>query len=427
LIIFHLCFGLLISPALTSFTIDKINKCCGTKVELERVNVWPLTLSFSLKNLKVYNPDKDDERVVYLKNVSARVSPIGLLSKRFVLSSIRANGVEINIEGEPDGTFNIQKLAEGTSKTKEKKGISLWKGFAGKKDWYGKVYDLLTKKLSKKAVEKEKAERAQAKKVTKEITELPKGRRVYFKTLADNYIFEIRSLEIKNAVLKLADENGKTIEIGKARIDIGRLGLDPVNGVNIGKVDLSGEIKNAGLTAGALDVLFVKSFNEKRERTEFDLNLKNVDLDAVRFIYEESLPVAVKRGIISMRSKTILTDNNIDSRNTLSLTKHELYPKSGAVTGFIPMPVLCEALNGIDPVKLKFDVTGTLENPELSGFQKSLMDLVGPSVKNIGESMLKGKASEAIGGLLGESVSTKKIDSQEVINSVQSLFGGKKE
>ena len=108
LAVFHFGVGLVVSPMINSLLVDKINQYSGIKLSIEKAALWPLTLSCSLKSLKVFDPEKTDERIVLVQDASAYISPWGLLSKRLVVSSLRMNRAEVNLEGEPDGTFNIQ-------------------------------------------------------------------------------------------------------------------------------------------------------------------------------------------------------------------------------------------------------------------------------------------------------------------------------
>lgn len=425
LAIIHFGVGLLASPIVSSFVIAKINKYAGSKLYIEKANIWPLTLSLSLKNLKVFDPEKEDQRIVRVGEASVYLSPLGLLSKRFVLSCLRMNDAEINLEGQPDGTFNIQKLAQ-PQKAQEKKegpGFELTKE---KLDWFGKAYGLLKNKLSKDALEKQKAKQQEAKKVAKDVIELAKARRVHFKTQSERYLFEIKKLEINNAYINLKSQDGRSVEIDKARIVLGNVGYDPALGSRVGKFNIAGNIKSQGVSAGSLEALFLKTFDRQGIRTEFDINLKDVNLSAAAFIYEDSLPVTVQKGFLNLISKTVIINDNIDSKNQLSLRDHTLTPKSGVESSskFDSVPMICELLNNTNPLKLEFEIGGTLEKPEFRNFMKSLMGIIMPNSKNIGK-IIKSKALDALSGLL-EKKSVKDED-QGAINSLQSILGGKKQ
>lgn len=85
----------------------------------------------------------------------------------------------------------------------------------------------------------------------------------------------------------------------------------------------------------------------------------------------------------------------------MTLTGHEIEPKQGgaSVVGFVPIAAVCNALNQIDPVRIKFDIKGTVEKPEFSGFQETLLNLIKPYIANVGE-QLKTQGVNALGQML---------------------------
>ena len=75
--------------------------------------------------------------------------------------------------------------------------------------------------------------------------------------------------------------------------------------------------------------------------------------------------------------------------------------------GFVPVQTIIDALNGIDPVNLKFDIKGTVDRPELGGFQESLLGLVKPYLADI-QNKLKEEGIKALGSFLGKIMEKKK-------------------
>jgi uncharacterized protein (TIGR03546 family) len=388
-----------VSPVVSSAIIDAINKTSNAKIYIDTLRVWPLTLSITLKGMEVYDPDNPEKLIAKINDVSMHVSPLALLSRRLVFSHIILNNAEITLEGARGGTFNLQKLGGGAA-GEGKKGASLPSMFdmlREKKDWFSKGYEMVKKNFSKKAIEKEKAARAESKKVTTEVTEAPKGELVKFRSARDRYIFEIRELDIRRALFHLKADNGGIIELDRARARIGKLGFDPENGADIGLFEIKGTLKKEGSQIGSLDLFFSHGFDSKGKKGEFDITLKEVDMPAVRFLYEDSLPLAVEKGTATLYSETRIINDEINSRNRLALKDYKFAPKSGSklAFGFVPMPALCEALNGNDKLSLKFDITGTVEKPQFSGLQESIMKIVKPRLENIGES-IKNEGLDAI-------------------------------
>jgi hypothetical protein len=398
LIVIQVGVGLIISPIVSAFIIDNLNKSGSAKITVERINVWPLTLSFSMKELKVFDPQNADKRIIRVGSASIHISPLALLSKRLVFSTVDMKGVELDMEGESDGTFNIEHLA--TSKAEAKKGMpdlaSLWRGAQEKRDLFGKIYGKIKKNFSKEGQEKAKA----SKKVARVTEDLPKGKLVSFKTPADTYLFEIKNLNIEGSV-NIIPRNAGPVNIKDARINLKRVAFDPANGTRLDGANIRGKLFKDNAVVGRLELLFSKSSSRTGQAAVFKAELDKVDLDAVRFIYEDSFPVHITKGYITLDSNTKIKGDIINSKNSLVLTGQALEPKQGgtAVVGFIPIAAVCDALNRIDPVRLKFNITGTVEKPEFGGFQETLLGLIKPYVANITE-QVKTQGVNALGQML---------------------------
>ncbi len=422
--------GLFVSPFLGKFVIEKINDASNARISIDKVHVWPVTLSVSLKGLAVFNPDSDNERIVNIGSASVRLSPVAMLSKRLVLSSVTLNDVDITLEGEPDGSFNIQKL--GQPKEEEKKPFrvsGVLDRFKKKKDWYGRVYDMLKKRSSKEAVEEQKSSRQAAGKVTREVTELPRGRRVTFTTVRDDYLFAITKMKVNNGRIRMIADDGETADVDRANIVMSGLAVDPKKGTRFDKLFLNGILKKKEKEAGNFDISYRQAFKKNDLVTDIDVKARGIDLAAIGFIYDDSLPVIVKSGRLDIQSKTRMLNDGLDSHNYLVLKDPKLEPKSGRqAVGLVPMPMICQALNSINPVKLKFDITGTVENPQFSGFQDVLLELVKPAMKDLEEQGIKAgvdflKKKAGIGGT--ESGAQNEEDAAEkTLDSIKSLFSG---
>ncbi len=428
LAVIHFGTGLFLSPLLSNYVIGKINKYSGFKISIEKASVWPLTLSVGLSNLKIFDPDDQTKRIAQVKSASVALSPLGLLSKRVVVSSIRIKGAQINVAGEPDGTFNIQKITKSqTPESAPKPASEIFDETLKHKDLYSQAYNILKNKFSKSSMDKQKAQSTQSKKTTKTVVDLPRGRRIEFKS-AESYLFEISRFSIDGKInLKASD--GRSIDIENVRVYIKNLAFDPTQGSRIGKVVFSGQLKNAGFSAGQVKFIYSSSLEKDALKAEYEVSLKDVDMQAVRFIYEDSLPVDIEKGSLELESRSVITDGNIDSTNKLVLSGQVLKPKGDSLSfdGSTPLPIICQVLNGIDPIKLNFTITGTLDKPQFKGFTESIMELVKPNMKNIG-SFIKNNAAGIIGQILDKNIKSGNSDEKaKILDSIQSIFGTKKE
>lgn len=400
LVVFHLGFGFL-SPLFSSFLIDKISAYSPAKLTIEKAAIWPLTLSFSLKNLKIFDPQKTDERLIAVRDASFRLSPLALLSKRFVIADAGVNAAEVDLQGTPDGSFNLQKLTQAQQPEKKTGLAQALDIFKKKKDLFGRAYDLLKKRSSKKAVEERKAQQQEANKTVVKAVDLPRGRKVEFQKPRDLYVFEIRAMDMSNVTIHLKSENGQAVDLDRARVRLKGFAFDPQAGSRINALHLAGGIKKEGKSAGRLEFIYAKGLQKQSLKTEMDFDLRGVDVDAVRFIYEDSLPVALEKGTLDLRSNTTIIDDLLDSKTNLTLKGQKFAAKGGGelLSGFVSMPSLTDALNAIDPLKMGFTITGTVENPDFKGFQESLTALVKPYLKNV-QDKAKNQASGFLENLI---------------------------
>lgn len=424
LVLFHFSIGFFVSPAFSGFIVENVNKYSNSKIEINRVNIWPLTLSISLKSIKVFDPKNEKSRIAKIDDGIVRISLLGLLSGRLVFSQIYMKGAEINLEGTPDGSFNISRL--GAAQKSSQTADSTWRSLFEKKDSFGKMYELMKKKIQSK----------KSNKVTKSIEQLPKGKIVHFNATKDFYVFEIKKLDITDAYVKIKMDS-ETLEVTRTKIRLARMAYDPENGINVDLFNFQGDINKTGKLAGKVDIFFSNSYNQS---AVFKADFRDVDMNAVRFVYKDSLPVSIVKGLMTLSSRTSIKSGLIDSNNEMCLRDHTINPKVGAgqLVGFIPISTVCDAVNQVNPLQIKFKIAGTLDKPELIGFQEALMKLLKPYLANF-QKNIKSEGLSALGKLFGKKDNSQdnQVDAQKsedtnqtvnnAVDSIKSLFGDKKE
>ncbi len=379
LLIIQFGVGLFISPVVSSFVIDKINEATGSKISIEKASLWPVTFSLSLKKVKIFDPDNPGERLIALEKASLRISPWGILSRRIVFSKISVKGADINLEGEPDGSFNIEKaLPSGEA---QKGAPSIFDKFRTKKDWFTRIYELVKKRGSKNALQESKDSR----KIKKEIKPLPRGKLIEFKRETDDYVFMVESLVASDSTVNITSGSEK-VKIQNADLWIKKLRVDPEKGARFDGIGAKGSVYKNEEFSGNFALDFRSKFTKNRSVITLNASTRGMDLAAVRFIYEDSLPVNIEQGRLDLNSDTKIINENLNSDNSITLRGQSTSPKGGqGALGFMPLPILCEALNQADPAKFRFKITGTMDNPKMEGFQQALQALLKPYIANIGE------------------------------------------
>lgn len=388
LLIIHFSVGMFVSPSAGKFIVNIINKNSNAKISIEKINAWPLTLSCSMKNIKIFNPDNKDERIVFVPHISMRISFLALLSKRISISGINISGAEINLKGEPDGSFNIQKIAEKPGEKEKKAGISAAEQLKGKKDLFSKIYRMVKKASSKETAEEKSTKPAI--KISKEVKKLPKGRIVYFKRPEDQYILEVKKASIENSSLLIEDGKNE-VSIKNADLSIGSIGIKTSTGFDFAQFKIKGTVKKEGVEAGNFELAYNNISKPGEETTKINLKAKDIDLPSISFIFQDSLPVAINKGKFDLESKTLITNGALDSKNSLVLRDHEVSPRPGAEVTFhvIPIPILCSAINEVNPFEMSFSITGTTSKPEFKGFQDSLLKIVKPYISGMADDLKK--------------------------------------
>jgi len=115
--------GFIVSPLVKDFAVELINSSDAMKIKLEGFNVWPVTLKVSIRGLSIYDPD-GEERMAKIDKALCRLSFLGLVSRRVVFNTIEFDGAEINLEGQPDGSFNLERLGGAEKKKRAYGGYS---------------------------------------------------------------------------------------------------------------------------------------------------------------------------------------------------------------------------------------------------------------------------------------------------------------
>ena len=384
LVLLNFAIGLFISPAATQFIIAQLNKNTAAKISLDKAQVWPLTLSVKLINLKIFDADDVNKRIISVPEASCRLSLFGILAKRVVVSHAVLNDAEISLEGREDGSFNIQNITKRRLPPKaEAKPVDTQA--PKKENTLGGAYNVIKNIFSKKRVEETVQKRKEEKRVTETVENLPRGKLIHFKTA--KYLLEIADLDFNNAAVSFKSAEGNTIEITEAKIQLRDFGIGPELGMELRNFIINATLSKDKHKLGGISAKGAIRYVREEPNVNLDAQLKEINVKPLEFIYQDSLPVAIEKGTINFSSKTNISPENLNSKNSLQLKEFFLLPKQEGelIRGFIPVSLVCDALNKQNTIGLNFDITGTPDEPELKGFQESLNKLLDPILNEIAE------------------------------------------
>jgi hypothetical protein len=425
LVVIQLVTGMLLSPLAGRILVKALNENTEARISVGRISVWPLTLGLSMKDLKIFDPDDESKRIIGVKKASMRLSPIGLLSKRFVVAGVDAHGVEIDLEGEPDGSFNVADIVK---KEKPRPSDRLLDRLRKDRNLIDRILTFVRTKASAEAGDR----MAGKKKIRTEVRSLPKGRKVSFVIERQDYLVDIRKIDVSSASIEVKDPQGHSIDIENARLILRGLKVDPEKGAFFNFLRVRGVLRKGGKDAGRVDLSYRLDYPRGSARMNADISARDVDLAATGFLFEGSLPIIVEKGDLTLSSRTSIVDGALDSRNDIKLRGHHFKPRGrGTVAGFIPAPVLCEALNETEPLELDISIGGTLGSPEFKGLDKSLKKIAEPylegKVKDTAKKVMEGffEKDGSSGGTAetaGEKGSSAEETAEKAIRSIKSMF-----
>lgn len=439
LVIVQLGTALVISPLARAFIVDKLNESTGSRLMVGGLNVWPLTLSISLKDVKVFDNKRANIRIAKLDKASFAVSPIGLLSARIVISGAHLSGAEFTPEGVADSSFPMPKVtrpvppAQAAAKSPWELA-SVLKTADRSKDLAGRVWQIVKSAFSKRAADNAKAMKRASKKVTKRIVKLDFGEKVEFTRGTGIRLLEVKSLGIDRAEIHL---DGSTA-VTNATIKIKELTYNSSTGADMLGLLIKGNIAQSGSSIGKAEFNFNKKVTGNKQSANLAAVIKDLDIASAKPLYDKSLPVYGKQGKLSFESRTTIEDSAMNSRNKIVLRGQNVVPRNQAEMIFkvIPASALCEAINGVDPLTLKFDIAGTVDKPEIKGLQDSLMALAKPYLEKVVKEkvMVEGKkllsnlldknsgASETVTGTPSESTTAENSTADKALEAMGSFF-----
>ena len=400
LVVIHVGTGLVISPLARSFIVEQLNTQTGSRLMVDSLNVWPLTLSVSLGGVKVFDNNKADTRIVKLDHAAFSLSPIGLLSGRVVISRASLSGAEFIPEGIADTSFTGPKVKAAPKGESPWELASVLKTADKNKDLAGRVWQIVKKSFSKSSADKAKEAKKDSKKVTKVVKKLDLGDKVEFRRGPGAELLEIKRLSITRAVMHLDN----SIAISDAGIKIKGLTYDPSSGADVARLRVKGDISGSGSSFGKIDLDLNKKVTANKQSVALTVSITDLDIALARPLYEKSLTLYGTKGKLSFDSRTTIDDSAMNSRNEIVLRGQNIVPvnQMSMVFGLIPASALCEAINSVDPLTLKFNIGGTVDEPQMKGLEQSLMDLAKPYLQNVVKKQVMGEGQKLMDKFLNK-------------------------
>ena len=357
-----------LSPLTTSWAVNTVNRYTNARIVIRDLRLHPVLLTLTARTIEAADPDRTDRRMFLADSLRASIDPIALLAGKVFLGSLTFRQVELVLEKDAQGTFNVEKLVKKDARTE---GSGKWtdgvkdffKQRTDKDDWFGDTYGK-AKDWVKKSSEKKNDPRIIS------VREEPRGRIVNFSSLQDP-VFRIGEIRIAGGRLVLSDRGGSLPPLEDLRFNLKSFVMRRSGGFDFAEIGASGRLKE-GAEEGSFDLDVTRSEGRIRSRVK----TTHLDLAPLRALYEESSPVAFERGFLTLDCRSELTAQKIDSQNELKLEDYKMVSASNGRLGPVPISLVVDTLNRRKELELKFTITGDPEHPSMNGFETTLWNLV---------------------------------------------------
>jgi uncharacterized protein (TIGR03546 family) len=319
----------------------------GGRVEVPEARFNSLTGRLAVRQLIVQNPSRKEENILVARDLVFDMDLPALASKRLVINEASIGEILFNIRREADGSLNISHLETGQDLSPHYDWLLQE---AQKVDWIELVRRYLEARLNSPRRD-ELAPYAGRR-------ELP----------GSAPAFVLEKLKIGRVHLTLTDEFQTHGELPSIRM------------VDLLINDLSWNAKlaqrpiqvtvNAAL-GGAPDsaIRWSALFDEGQSHREFRLELQQIDLAALRVLYEKSLPVRIVQGVITLTSQGTVDAGEVRGRVQLVVEGLRLVaPENFSLFG-LGGAASQSVLDGINyyaqrcPIVMDFPLSGRWEAP----------------------------------------------------------------
>jgi len=388
----------------------------GTQVDVAQARFDPLTGQLVFADFTVVDPKAPDERLVVVGQATLDIGLVGLMQRRAVINRASVDAIELHVKREADGSLNLDNVGTGW----DTQGYLDWlKDNAGKVDWLG-----LLKKLWDYWQTRPPAPKP-----------APQADLGGAHPLAVPFSwFALERIGAQRFELTLVDEFGRggpLPALRKAELVMENLELSPKYAKRPILIALGGEFVDMPGARLGLSVKFEPQ-SQGGFISTFTFDIEQADL--VRFLplYEKTLPVALRQGVMGLKATLTLAQGQLEGGAELVLEGLHFERKNNASSLFGLDAATSEfVVQGINrfardaPISLVFRIGGTPEAPEfgwdaafidiaIQGLEKQANILLQPYIQ-----LLKQHLSGLdTGGLLPE------LDPEQGVKTIQKLLEG---
>ena len=129
-----------LSPLVTDWAVRSVNRYTNARVTIQNLRLHPALLTLTARTIEAADPEDPTRRMFLADSLRASIDPIALLAGKVFLGSLTFRQVELVLEKDAQGTFNVEKLVKKAARTE---GSGKWTDEIGRASCRERVYVLV--------------------------------------------------------------------------------------------------------------------------------------------------------------------------------------------------------------------------------------------------------------------------------------------
>jgi len=364
----------------------------GTEVAIEDASFNLFSGTLGVKSLSIQDPNKQDENLIEIPEVSLNLGLLPLLSGRVVFDRVAIADISLHVKREPDGTLNVDNVTTGWDAS----GYVEWAArYADRVDWLGLLRNLLRYLSEWHPPPRREDPTAQF-----------AGQRSFPDIEPP---FAIRSIEIGRVLISLEDSrttssSGLLPPLTLLEVEIsnyaypGTLNPSPMALALRGRF---GDDPTSGFQLSA-------TFQRKMEQliATYAVEATRIDLVPIAALYETTLPVRIESGLATLTGQIGVQGDAVDGEVSILLEELQLEGHAQRPLFNLSVAASDQVIEGINryartaPIVFNANVGGTSHAPSLA-WEAALLEIAREGLLMLGRSELDGIISQ-LGDRVGE-------------------------
>lgn len=382
-----------------------ISRSLGVKCTFDEVAYAFFGQEFSFKQFQLPDPSATDQNMVQIGKFEADLGFVELLSKRIHIENLSVSDVSWNVARDEDGKLNVTQLPAaqpdpnaGPEEKAAWQEYLEWLEEKGKDVDWAEVYRKYMEYRRKKAEEEERIEKGEQEPVEVVLEYDPDARWVPKTRMP---FFRVDRIAVENFSLNVAEAGGSLPSL--TQVSGQGTHISTIPGWDSQPMALKGEGKLNDGKSG--QIRFTISYLPGNASA--DIGLSSVPLTELKPLYEDSLPVNVEAGTVTVGTKGTMREGVIDSSAGLRIDQLKVAEKAGAPPLFGMSPehsgYIIQGINAYGeelPIEADVAVVGPADDPEVKG-GVPFLEIAKEGLKRLGKKEFD-KVIAAIDGQLTE-------------------------